>query len=191
MTWCRERGGKCHLGMLLRSCFLGLESRLCLPACSHLLKVSRGHCRVITKDFCTLGLVSLGSSLEVAFAVPRGLVGQEVVMEFSSRGESEKSQSMWNIIKAINQEQVPPSCQAQSQLCPWRGTSPALAHKCSKADGGHRPRVTAGSAPGSLPKELCTAQRAGKWNSMHTDISGGVAHTYNLHYLIFRGHNDH
>lgn len=60
VTWCRERGGKCHLVRLLRNCYLGLESRLCLPACAHLQKLSRGHCRVITKDFALWGWCPLG-----------------------------------------------------------------------------------------------------------------------------------
>lgn len=75
VTWSRERGGKWHLGRLLRNSFLGLKSSLCLPACAHLLQLSRGRCRVITKGFCTLGLESLGTPLELCVLCQRAWPG--------------------------------------------------------------------------------------------------------------------
>lgn len=76
VKWCRK--SEVENGMVLRllqNCFLGLESRLCLPAWhTRLLKLSRVRYRVVTEGFCTLGLVSLVSSLKVVFVVPRGAV---------------------------------------------------------------------------------------------------------------------
>lgn len=60
---------------LFQNCFLGLVSRLCLPArCALPLKLSRVRCRLVTEGFGTLFLVSLVSSFEVTFVVPRGAV---------------------------------------------------------------------------------------------------------------------
>lgn len=82
----------------------------------------------------------------------------EVVMEFSSWGDSEKSLSMWNTIKEINQEHLPPSSvdilPSRVTSVPLGGHQPSPCSQMLQRFCGHRPRVTPGSAPGSLPKEV-------------------------------------
>jgi len=73
VKWCRK--SEVENGMIIRllqNCFLGLEIRFCLPTwCIYLQKLSRVLYGVITEDFCTVRLVSLVSSFELIFVVPR------------------------------------------------------------------------------------------------------------------------
>lgn len=101
--------------------------------------------------------------------------GMEVVMEFTSWGDSKKLQCMWNIIKEIKPEASVVICcghqpsgdcshQAESRLCYYEGASaePFLTNAL---------KLLVGMGWGSfqvLPQDhcvrkLCKTERAGKW----------------------------
>lgn len=192
VKWCRksevENG---TVARLLGNCFWGCSGSSAVLLGAPVSEAEQGAPCAWYRRLWHAGLGVPGVLFQSYICCAKGSCqGTEVVMEFSSWGDSKKLQCMWNVIKEIKAEasviilcgcQPRGDCslQAESPLCEGASAGPFLPSAPSSA----------GHGWGSF--RVLLQNRAGRWKELQRNTPNDGAYTYNLHYHIFRGHNNH